>query len=184
MSKIKTFNEFIRESIWSDIQDRSSGDVVRKEDELTNLKEIKPVDIGLSVLWADRDLEYKYENDPSYFTYEEVEDIVKKSEWRIPTKDEFYELYKYTREIKNTDEIFVTEGDFDDSPQLIFYKKGYMYGNNTDTINYIGHYCAWTSTPYDPEGYYMIEIAHHQISKFVPMHKGNKVCARLVKDRK
>ena len=64
------------------------------------------------------------------------------------------------------------------------YKKGYMYGNNTDTINYISHYCAWTSTPRDPEGYYMIDIGHYQISKFVPMHKGNKVCARLVKDRK
>ena len=37
MSKIKSFNEFIRESIWSDIQDRSSGDVVRKEDNIDNL---------------------------------------------------------------------------------------------------------------------------------------------------
>ena len=32
MSKIKTFKEFIEESIWSDIQDRSSGETVRKED--------------------------------------------------------------------------------------------------------------------------------------------------------
>ena len=32
MSVIKTFSEFINESIWSDMQDRSAGDVVRKED--------------------------------------------------------------------------------------------------------------------------------------------------------
>ena len=31
---IKKFEEFIRESIWSDVQDRSSGDVVRKEDDI------------------------------------------------------------------------------------------------------------------------------------------------------
>ena len=32
MGVIKTFNEFINESIWSDMQDRSAGDTVRKED--------------------------------------------------------------------------------------------------------------------------------------------------------
>ena len=31
MSVIKTFSEFINESIWSDMQDRSAGDVVRQE---------------------------------------------------------------------------------------------------------------------------------------------------------
>jgi hypothetical protein len=180
MKKLSNINE----SAWGEMRHRSSGQIIRKEDDITNIKSLEPVDMGVSVLWADRDLEYKDENDPSYFTYEEVEDIVKKSEWRIPTKNEFYELYKYTRMIKNTDEVFVTEGDFDDSPQLIFYKKGYMYGDNPDTINHISHYCAWTSTPYEPEGYYMIEIEHHQISKFVPMHKENKICVRLVKDRK
>ena len=32
MGAIKTFNEFINESIWSDMQDRSAGDAIRKED--------------------------------------------------------------------------------------------------------------------------------------------------------
>ena len=35
MGVIKTFNEFINESLWSEIQDRSSGKTVRKEDEIT-----------------------------------------------------------------------------------------------------------------------------------------------------
>ena len=37
MGVIKTFSEFINESIWSDIQDRSSGDTVRKEDDINLL---------------------------------------------------------------------------------------------------------------------------------------------------
>ena len=39
MSTIKTFSEFINESIWSDMQDRSSGEVVRKEDEFKSICE-------------------------------------------------------------------------------------------------------------------------------------------------
>ena len=35
MNNVKTFKEFIEESIWSDIQDRSSGDTIRKEDEVS-----------------------------------------------------------------------------------------------------------------------------------------------------
>ena len=31
MGVIKTFREFINESIWSDMQDRSSGDTIKKE---------------------------------------------------------------------------------------------------------------------------------------------------------
>ena len=37
MGVIKTFSKFINESIWSDIQDRSSGDTVRKEDDIDHL---------------------------------------------------------------------------------------------------------------------------------------------------
>ena len=37
MSAIKSFKKFIEESIWSDIQDRSSGDTVRKEDDINTL---------------------------------------------------------------------------------------------------------------------------------------------------
>ena len=37
MGTIKSFKKFIEESIWSDIQDRSSGDTVRKEDDINTL---------------------------------------------------------------------------------------------------------------------------------------------------
>ena len=38
---IPDFKTFIKESIWSDMQDRSSGDVVRKEDMITTNKDLK-----------------------------------------------------------------------------------------------------------------------------------------------
>ena len=37
MGTIKSFKKFIEESIWSDIQDRSSGETVRKEDDINTL---------------------------------------------------------------------------------------------------------------------------------------------------
>ena len=37
MSVIKTFSEFINESIWSAMQDRSAGDTIRKEDDVNLL---------------------------------------------------------------------------------------------------------------------------------------------------
>ena len=37
MSKIKTFKEYIKENLWADLQDRSSGEVIRKEDDIDHL---------------------------------------------------------------------------------------------------------------------------------------------------
>ena len=36
MGTIKTFDEFIGESVWADIYDRSTGETVRNEDEMNN----------------------------------------------------------------------------------------------------------------------------------------------------
>ena len=41
MGVIKTFSEFINESIWSDMQDRSAGDTVRKEDLIVTNEELE-----------------------------------------------------------------------------------------------------------------------------------------------
>ena len=98
----------LSESIWSDMQDRSSGDTVRKEDEKTNINDIVPLDMGVDVLWADRDLEWR--DGGFFFTYNEVENITNKSKWRIPTKNEVNQLLKHTKEIKNTDEVYMIEG--------------------------------------------------------------------------
>ena len=98
----------LSESIWSDMQDRSAGDMIRKEDEKTNINDIVPLDMGVDVLWADRDLEWR--DGGFFFTYNEVKNITDKSEWRIPTKNEVNQLLKHTKEIKNTDEVYMIEG--------------------------------------------------------------------------
>ena len=40
MGVIKTFSEFINESIWSDMQDRSSGETIREEDMITTNEDL------------------------------------------------------------------------------------------------------------------------------------------------
>ena len=47
----------LSESIWSNINKRSEGTLDRQEDIIGNIKELKPVDLGGSILWADRDFQ-------------------------------------------------------------------------------------------------------------------------------
>lgn len=178
MKKLSNINE----STWGEMRQRSSGQIIRKEDDITNIKSLEPVDMGVSVLWADRDLEMKDGN--CYFDYNEVNNIIKNSKWRIPTKQESYELFQYTTMIKNTDEVCIQEGKFDDKPQLIFDKKGYQYGDN-DKVFQKSTYAMWTSTKaIEHEAYYMSVIARINDTHFTSMHYGNRICVRLVQDRK
>ena len=168
----------LSESIWCDIQDRSTGEQVRREDEPTNIKDIKPVDMGVSVLWADKDLETK--DGTCHFNYKEAEDLIKNSGWRLPSKDETYQLIQFTKEIKNTDEIFMIEGDFDNAPQLIFDKKGYKLGD-IDQIISLHQYMSWTSSKRAYEIHWMNVLKEYTAMQ--PMDDHNKICVRLVKDR-
>lgn len=65
-----------------------------------NTRDIEPVDMGGSVLWADRDLEVESGGDQyafdRYFTCMEAEDFEMKIKdgWRFPTVEEFMELYE------------------------------------------------------------------------------------------
>ena len=81
---VKLFIPRLRESVWSDMEDRGTGDKVKIEDiKLGNLNDIEPVDLGQpGVVWADRDFEMdgKY-----FFTFAEAKDIESKiSGWRLP----------------------------------------------------------------------------------------------------
>ena len=62
MGAIKTFNEFINESMWSDMQDRSVGDTIRKED-YVSYSDLNDKDCTVDLL-------YKYLID----NYEELSD--------------------------------------------------------------------------------------------------------------
>ena len=50
MGTIKTFREFINESLWSEIQDRSSGDTIRKED-YVSYSDLKDKDCTVELLY-------------------------------------------------------------------------------------------------------------------------------------
>lgn len=171
----------IDESVWADIHKRSNGSQDRKEDNLTNttnLKKIIPIDLHCSVLWADRDLEY---NDGSYyFDFNEVNDILKKSEWRLPTQNEVTELFINASIIKATTEECIIADD-NKSVSLTFYKHGYQ----TDFNKVFDEetYCFWTSTKdHTDSDYHIFGCIKRYMSLYTSNDK-NRLCVRLVKDK-
>ena len=81
---IPDFKTYIRESIWSDMQDRGTGDVEKKEDILVGaVKNLVPVDLGGKCLWADQDLEI---DGQTSFTYDDASQFIDGvNGWRLPT---------------------------------------------------------------------------------------------------
>ena len=170
----------LSESIWSDMEDRGTEDVIKNEDEyITNIKNLVPVDLGGSVLWADRDLELQDET--VYFTFKDVADI-KKGEWRLPTKKEANEIFSQ----KNL--THKSNGDYVIMNKLIFTPRGYVAGIS-DTKYDVGKYYSWTSTPTDEYGHsigsrlYAITINGTVTHISTSMYGDNKICVRLVKDK-
>ena len=76
----------ITESIWSDIQDRSSGDTIRKEDKFNP----NYVDFGddTTVYWAIDNLEIDGEGK---FYFDDIKDY-NNNGWRLPTVKEVNQL--------------------------------------------------------------------------------------------
>ena len=195
MNKVKSFKEFIDESAWGEMRHRSSGQIIRKEDEITNIKSLKPLDMGGSVLWADDDLSLKDEDD-CYFTFDEAFELVKNSGWRLPTLEEVAELddiYKKGSFWEN-DDRFV----FDGFPhQLVFFKKGLIYTSASDKPIDKDYYYCWTSTLFlnnsrfaniftfsDGKPCHTPLNDLHNINDSVTQDTTNgKLCVRLVKDK-
>lgn len=152
---IPDFKTFISESIWSDMQDRSSGDTIRKEDDNNNLRKLKPIDLGrhTTVYWADEDLEYDGE---TYFTFDEAFELIKKSKWRLPTLKEVAELDVFSNigriNPNEYNDRYVIDGeDSSGNPsQLVFFNKGLIYHLAKDRITDKDKcYYGWTSNLYD-----------------------------------
>ena len=167
----------ITESIWSDLQDRSSGDVIRKEDEMGNLYKLNPIDLGGSVLWSDVDLEV---NGETYFDWKELQEMlpkIEKSGWRLIKSDDLHQL-----------EGLDWEGDgksihikFNDE-ELIFYKNGQYNGNKfIEADCYIG----WIdkNMPISKGFKYMLYIDEDHSSTDYTVNETSKLCVRLVKDK-
>ena len=196
---IPDFKTFIKESIWSDMQDRSSGDTIRKEDDNNNLRKLKPIDLGrhTTVYWADEDLEYDGE---TYFTFDEAFELIKKSKWRLPTLKEVAELDVFSNIGKiNPSEYndkYVIDGeDSSGNPsQLVFFNKGLIYHLAKDRITDIDkYYYGWTSDLYDNGSVHIFtfddfKIIHSPLNnkrvvEQVIQQTIDRCCIRLVKDK-
>ena len=166
---IPDFKTYLKESIWSDMQDRGTGEIKKKEDE-SNLSQLKPIDLGGSVLWADRDLELHGDD---LFTVNEVQKITKGSEWRLPTVEEAREL--------NGNGYYETDGwSFGERDNILYFTKR-KYHPNGSGRTYIG----FTSNIFFENtrvNVFMLEDEHLDEDVIYSASVEEKYNARLVKD--
>lgn len=100
--------------ILNKITEEYFGESARKEDEINfNTNELKPVDMGGTVLWADRNLRATNTEFEEHFSFKELYEYGFKfgEGWRLPTWWEYRELFEknVTREI-NSDMRFKFNG--------------------------------------------------------------------------
>ena len=116
---MKKLSVSLKESRFVDLINKKFTGEIRKEDKIGNLKELKPVDIETSVLWADVDLR---DGDNYLFTFDEATDMLKDSEWRLPTLSEVIKLKRHKKYFRDDKYIFTNNGK-----SLTFYPNGYIY---------------------------------------------------------
>ena len=164
----------LSESIWSDMQDRSTGEKVREEDLPGNIKYIQSVDMGTSVLWSDRPFMI---DDNIYFDFNTAKQLIKNSDWRLPSVKEINELINITTEEKNTDEVYILKSN---NNELKFNKCGYVCTDN-EPPHSMHHYYSWTSHDDSTTNISTFHISNN--ISIVPLYKLYKACVRLVKDK-
>jgi hypothetical protein len=172
------------ESFWGDVHRRSRGDEIRKENDITNINQLVPIDMGVSVLWADTDLILKTDDNTCYFTYNDAKIYGNDSGWRLPTPDEVNELFENTTVLENS-EKYIIESKSENHSQLVFDKKGVIIVSGTIYHNGT-QYNAWVSPDENNPFYnsYRIMKDYKQKDvKIVNMHPENMICIRVVKDK-
>ena len=166
----------LSESVWGDIRKKSLGQEERLENS-TNIRFMKPVDLGGSILWADRDLEQQGKD---VFTYKEVEELLSRTEWRLPTSEEAKELFCPGKYEENG--YSFSNGN----QKLLFKKRRYEYHSGE---SYIG----WTSTVMgtmlsnknNRMGVFVMEDGNTSQDDFIlTSNETSHYSARLVKDLK
>lgn len=182
--------ENVNESVWGDMRKRAEGTSVRQEDEMNNIKKLKPVDMGGPVLWADRDLEL----DGQYlFKFNEIPPLIEGSGWRLPTLEDIYTL-----DTINKGSITVNKDCFYfGNRKLVFYKRGMIYNTSVTHGNEIitddDFYFGWTSDVYkgeqiniytfdDGEMVYTPKVIKSVMDPIVD-NENSKFCVRLVRDK-
>ena len=193
----------VSESLWADIQSQAAGAKMKKEDVFTNIDELKPIDLGGSVLWADDDLRWKKtdEEEDYWFTYLEALVEIKRlnTGWRLPTVEEVAELsaipYKGYKEIVQFIPNSVKKNSLTGS--LVFAKRGFMHKTirkSMKTPVNTQYYYGWTSDKSVDEneinvfsisqfGIHHTPIDKKKTSDFYTHNSGDWLCVRLVKDK-
>ena len=169
----------LKESRFVDLINKKFTRETRKEE--INLQRLKPVDIGTSVLWADKDL---CEGGNYLFTFDEITDMLKDSEWRLPTLSEVNELKDFETEYRNGKYIFTNNGT-----SLTFYGHGGIFllpNGVTDQEEYNLFY-GWTADVDKRNNNYIrayeITPGSFICSRDIVRYKKCSRSARLVKDK-
>ena len=176
---MKKLSVSLKESRFVDLINKKFTGEIRKEDMIGNLQKLKPVDIGTSVLWADNDLcvggEY-------LFTFDEVTDMLKGSEWRLPTVSEVRKLKDFEKDFRDGKYIFTNNGT-----SLTFYGHGYInVFEKSKGIQFPDNVEGWTADVH-PNDCISIYIMHtprfFNIGRYPVLDKNSSVSVRLVKDK-
>ena len=187
----------VSESVWTDIHKRSNGDAIRKEDEIGNLHKLKPVDMGGSVYWADADLKY---DGKIHFLFDEIQELVQNSGWRLPTRKDIDELDRYCVLKSNKDYLYLTNlYSTNKSQVLTFNRNGMIYNTSVshgnEMVTYLSEYWGWTSEEVndgttiqcfiitDNDVLYTPLTNHYSIMDLINSDRHAKLCVRLVKDK-
>lgn len=122
------------------------GDTMRREEYVEfNTEKMIPLDMRGSILWADRDLEIEVGGDrfkyDKYFSFDEISDIKLKDGWRLPTFDEFTELYRSKTGVKRKTSVQISPYTIDKiiysnsgGDKLDFETRGYYIDDYSDTL--------------------------------------------------
>lgn len=170
----------IEESIWGDMRRRADTKSHRKEEEVGNLDQLQPVDMGGFVLWADKDLEI---DGNKFFTFEEAIDFVEEheTEWRLPTDKDIAELVMLNdkQKFKTEKDRYILTSKYEG--ELNFNRDGFLSYKNK--LRDEGAYYGWLSTIYQQGLVKVMKIdIANQVSYSVEKIEC-KLCIRLVKDK-
>ena len=175
----------LSESVWMEIHKHSNGDVERKEDD-TNIRRLKPVDLGGSVLWADKDLVVRGN---CLFTYDEVKAMIEDLNWRLPTRKEVAELEGHNM-YYDSNYVYL-----DDDLKISFTKAGVGYmdhRNQPYTLDAGKSFYGWTSELYRSNSMHFFLIENGSIDyspdnatdmTVLCQEKTCRLCAKLVRDK-
>ena len=178
---MKKLSVSLKESRFVDLINKKFTDEIRKEDLIVNLQKLKPVDIGTSVLWADDDL---CDGDNYLFTFDEVTDMLKDSEWRLPTVSEVSKLKDFEKDFRKGKYIFTNN---DNGKSLTFYPHGFVdvlpsgkTEQGEDNLFY-----GWTADVAinDYMRMYVMDPDEFPVDAFPIMNKNSLLSVRLVKDK-